>query len=116
MLVENFKHAHVQMKMWNRSLDLFLYNRNSEGHITFIDEVTLRTEKDAYKIIEPKDPIILPLETAQELMDGLWQCGLRPSEGSGSAGALRATENHLKDMQELSKRLLSMVEKHERGA
>jgi len=38
---------------------------------------------------------------AQELMDQLWSAGLRPSEGSGSAGAMRATERHLEDMRRL---------------
>jgi hypothetical protein len=39
---------------------------------------------------------------AQDLMDQLWQCGLRPSEGSGSAGSLAATERHLEDMRKLA--------------
>ena len=38
---------------------------------------------------------------AQALMDRLWQAGLRPAEGTGSAGALAATERHLKDMRSL---------------
>ena len=29
------------------------------------------------------------------------QCGIRPSEGSGSAGSLAATERHLHDMRAL---------------
>lgn len=41
-------------------------------------------------------------ETAQRLMDELWNCGLRPSEGSGSAGAMAATERHLADMKALA--------------
>lgn len=40
--------------------------------------------------------------SAQRLMDELWQCGLRPSEGSGSAGSLAATERHLADMRALA--------------
>lgn len=44
----------------------------------------------------------LDLAAAQELMDSLWQCGLRPSEGSGSAGALAATERHLADMRQIA--------------
>ena len=40
----------------------------------------------------------LMLEEAQELMDSLWQVGLRPSEGTGSAGSLAATQKHLEDM------------------
>jgi hypothetical protein len=39
-------------------------------------------------------------------MDSLWSCGLRPSEGTGSAGALAATQAHLKDMQTLTFKLL----------
>ena len=38
---------------------------------------------------------------AQVLMDDLWNSGIRPTEGSGSAGSLKATENHLKDMQKI---------------
>ena len=39
-------------------------------------------------------------------MDELWRCGLRPSEGTGSAGSLAATERHLKDMQAIAFDLL----------
>ena len=48
-------------------------------------------------------PVAMRLEhlEAQNLMDRLWKAGLRPTEGSGSAGALAATERHLKDMQKL---------------
>lgn len=38
---------------------------------------------------------------AQHVMDQLWECGLRPSEGTGSAGSLKATERHLEDMRRL---------------
>lgn len=38
---------------------------------------------------------------AQVLMDDLWACGLRPTEGAGSAGALAATQRHLDDMRKL---------------
>lgn len=40
-------------------------------------------------------------QAAQSLMDELWHAGLRPSEGSGSAGSLKATERHLEDMRTL---------------
>lgn len=38
---------------------------------------------------------------AQTLMDDLWVAGLRPTEGTGSAGALAATQRHLDDMRTL---------------
>ena len=43
----------------------------------------------------------LEYEGAQYLMDQLWDCGLRPSEGTGSAGAMAATQKHLEDMRRL---------------
>lgn len=48
-------------------------------------------------------PVAMRLEhlEAQALMDRLWKAGLRPTEGSGSAGSLSATQDHLKDMRTL---------------
>lgn len=37
----------------------------------------------------------------QSLMNDLWDAGFRPSEGSGSAGALLATQAHLADLRTL---------------
>jgi hypothetical protein len=51
----------------------------------------------------------LALDDAQSLMDSLWRCGMRPSEGSGSAGALAATERHLADMQKISFDFLRLI-------
>jgi hypothetical protein len=41
-------------------------------------------------------------QAAQLMMDQLWNCGVRPSEGSGSAGSLAATERHLADMRKIA--------------
>ena len=56
-------------------------------------------------------------EEAQQLIDELWQVGIRPTEGKGSAGALAAVEEHLKDervnlgySQTLVNRLMLMLE------
>jgi hypothetical protein len=54
-----------------------------------------------FEITEPEPFLKLDPTTAQYLMDSLWDCGLRPSEGSGSAGALAATQKHLEDMRSL---------------
>lgn len=50
--------------------------------------------------------LTLPIESAQQLMDELWNCGIRPTEGSGSAGSLAATERHLADMKKVAFGLL----------
>ncbi len=38
---------------------------------------------------------------AQRLMDDLWDSGFRPTEGSGSAGAMGAVQEHLKDLRRI---------------
>lgn len=43
----------------------------------------------------------MPEGDAQKFMDELWRVGFRPTEGTGSAGSLAATEKHLNDMRAL---------------
>lgn len=52
--------------------------------------------------------VILTIQEAQRLMDELWQCELRPTEGTGSAGSLKATENHLSDMRKIAFKKLNI--------
>lgn len=53
--------------------------------------------------LAPNEPAAeLSTGEAQQLMDELWNIGLRPSEGSGSAGALAAVQNHLEDMRTIA--------------
>ena len=48
------------------------------------------------------DPFIkLSLEEAQEFMDSLYACGIRPSAATGSAGQLDSVKYHLEDMRKL---------------
>ena len=67
------------------------------------------------EIPERKGDLMPPMMTlenqaAQSLMDQLWHCGLRPSEGSGSAGALAATQQHLDDMRAIAFKKLGLSE------
>jgi hypothetical protein len=47
-------------------------------------------------------PLAMSADLAQGLMDELWRVGLRPTEGTGSAGSLAATERHLADMKSIA--------------
>lgn len=77
---------------WNRWIELVAFTGNSAAV-----NVEMRKIEDG----EPLElvPIFRLHETeAQTLMDDLWHAGIRPTEGSGSAGSMRATEKHLADM------------------
>ena len=57
--------------------------------------------REPYVIDTAPPPITLGTTEAQALMDSLWSVGLRPTEGSGSAGSFAAQGEHLKDLQRL---------------
>lgn len=70
------------------------------NRITAVAEPVVMRERNSIEPIE-RETLRLDYEAAQSLMDELWTCGLRPTDGSGSAGALAATQKHLDDMRTL---------------
>jgi|688.fasta_scaffold1917209_1 hypothetical protein len=64
------------------------------------------TENDQY--FEPQPTMRLSMENAQELMDDLWASGVRPTEGNGSAGAMRAAERHIEDLRKVAFKALGI--------
>lgn len=69
---------------------------NNDFAIALPVEFKTLTEEERGMEVPPW--LTLPVHVAQELMDELWHCGLRPTEGTGSAGSLAATQRHLEDM------------------
>lgn len=61
------------------------------------------------EINNPTGFAILPYDMAQQLMEALWNAGVRPSQAAGSMGQLGATESHLKDLQKITEQLLKKV-------
>lgn len=85
-------------------INIFAAKENASGCYAVAQPIEfVESERD----LQITTPVMgLSLSEAQNLMDELWQCGLRPSEGTGSAGSLAATQNHLKDMQTIAFQLL----------
>lgn len=54
-------------------------------------------------------PFRLEETAAQILMDTLWDCGIRPTSGAGTAGAMAAAQAHLKDLQGINTKLVDFV-------
>jgi hypothetical protein len=87
----------AELKPWGRQIDLY-YGRYEGETFRAASPVEFVEQREDHRV----EPFMsLHLTAAQELMDELWRCGLRPSEGSGSAGSLAATERHLADMRRL---------------
>jgi hypothetical protein len=90
----------AQAGQWNSCIEFMMKGEQENEFATDI----IYSELPKGRIIEPL--FRLDYNDAQSLIDDLWQAGLRPSEGTGSAGSLKATENHLKDMQKIAFKLL----------
>lgn len=97
-------HVAAQTKPFGRSIALYIWQQLPDRNI-----VSAATNMTFEQIeLGTFAPPVLEISetTAQALVDALWQCGIRPTDGTGSAGALQATQNHLKDMRDLVFKLL----------
>ena len=98
-----FKMRASTLPHWSRGIEFLVraYSSADPGHY-YYPVVTWETGVSA-DIMPPDEPVVvLEQDQAQALMDDLWNCGLRPTEGKGSAGALAATEKHLEDMRKIA--------------
>lgn len=101
------KRIFVNSEPMQQSVQIFIAGKDINGERVYVPKlewVNLSNEDMIASNFQPTT--YLRMENAQALMDDLWKIGFRPSEGTGSAGSLKATENHLKDMQQLVWKLL----------
>ena len=88
---------------WNDGISIYMRQR-TVGHGDCVAEPVTMVKRKPGEVANPM--LRIEIHIAQQFMDELWQCGLRPTEGTGSAGSLAATERHLKDMQAIALGLL----------
>lgn len=98
---------YAQRNHATRSIDVYLYLGNQYAQkVMFSSADPVVGSKPLFKLEDTE---------AQLLMDQLWDSGIRPTEGSGSAGALAATQRHLEDMRELAFSQIKQAEKPTAG-
>jgi hypothetical protein len=90
---------HSQVHPWRRGIGLHIGVQDLDGSMSVARNIRLERMKEGEIFADPV--MQLDMASAQSLMDELWHAGIRPSEGSGSAGSLAATERHLADMRAL---------------
>jgi hypothetical protein len=95
----NSTRLYAMLAPWSGSIEFLLTEKMSDGKRAIATNIEMTAQENDGQIIEPS--FRMSHENAQALMDELWNCGLRPSEGTGSAGALAATQKHLDDMRRL---------------
>lgn len=97
------------LSAWGHGVEFLVSRKPEPSHhdpLAMTFEVAELKYKRISTMVTPKPTFVTGRNEAQTLMDQLWTCGFRPSEGSGSAGSLKATQDHLKDMQKIAFDLL----------
>lgn len=99
-MIDRITRVFAELGNFGRRVDLHLMAELPDGRVVIARPLILET-MDKAQAHEDLQPPALSMHqgTAQLLMDELWRIGFRPAEGTGSAGALAATQAHLKDMQ-----------------
>ncbi|MCH8622513.1 hypothetical protein [Undibacterium sp. TS12] len=98
--------ASCQLQPWSRTIHLRLARRH-KGKLHTANRVTFSETPEG----QAGNPALaMQYEDAQQLLDELWACGLRPSEilaqqvtsSTNHTAVLAATERHLKDMRDMA--------------
>ena len=89
----------LHKSIYSFGIDVLIRQIQPNGLMSVAKTITLETVDANYQI---NPTMNIDNTAAQILMDDLWNCGIRPSEGSGSAGQLAAVERHLADMRTIA--------------
>lgn len=82
-------------------------HRTNKVYVPELDDRSKWTETEPFNMYNG-GCLSLNKQLAQQLIDSLWDCGLRPSEGTGSAGAFAAVQSHLNDMRTIAFKKLNI--------
>jgi len=93
-------------KHWYNGIELHARARPSGGKWAYARPLVFEEFED--ELLEPDPFLVLEPPAAQTLIDELWKCGFRPSDGTGSAGQLKATQDHLEDMRSIAFKVLEV--------
>src|SRR3954468_8115919 len=94
---DDFKIRARRTEFFRDGVSIHIFRRADARHFEAVTKLEVETFDEG--MIGPQSPLEISHDQAQQLIDALWDCGLRPSEGAGSAGAMKAAQDHLKDLQ-----------------
>lgn len=99
---DSFKFYARRDHMFGETIELFAWlERDGKRRMVVAQPTVMMERKEEDAGFESKPWAVFGRDSMQRLMDELWNVGLRPTEGTGSAGSLAATERHLTDMRAL---------------
>lgn len=98
-MITNLKFRISRDAIFGDELWLRFWGKSDDGDIYVPEPIVFKKHKpDLVMTTAYQADMAMTPTSAQQLMDELWHVGLRPTEGTGSAGSLAATQRHLSDM------------------
>ena len=97
-------HVRAKAAPWANGVEIAAFGRlqNGDTKVATIQWETISANA------EMRPLLLIRKEQAQVLMDDLWNAGIRPTEGAGSAGAMRAAEHHIADLRRVAFKALGI--------
>ncbi len=98
----------VRRSNWTNSLELIIFQKTART-VSVVQEVVLKT----YSVDDPLPFDVIPTITmpewhAQELMNVLWNAGLRPTCEPSTKAEVSALKNHVGDLRRIAFSLLKI--------
>lgn len=96
---------HIDLRNFGRQVDIHIIRGGDRPDLGDKQEFALPIKwepVDTSVLYDEPPALSMDMRAGQELMDALWVVGLRPTEGTGSAGSLAATQSHLMDMRAIA--------------
>lgn len=90
----------AQYAAWKNAIEI-LISEAPDGQSRKKKVVTSMGAEEIDIGVQAEPTLRLSMEDAQTLMNDLWHCGIRPTDGVDSPGELKATKYHLEDMRKL---------------
>lgn len=91
---------------FSNGVDIFLADKQA-GSIVVVSGLMATKHEREGEVLNIQ-PIRLDKKSAVNLLDALWNCGIRPSQDAQTVGQLAAVQKHLEDMRQLAFKTLSV--------
>ena len=97
-------HVRAKAAPWFNGVEIVAFGRlqNGDRKVATVQWETIADHA------EMKPLILMRNNQAQVLMDDLWNAGVRPTDGAGTAGAMRAAEHHIADLRRVAFKALGI--------
>ena len=90
----------AENRIWTDAIEFVAFQMGNGKRRVVSTEFTLKEIEDGYLIDEPT--LRLVGDEAQQIMNELWRCGIRPKDGSGAVAHTEAIVAHLADMRTIA--------------